>query len=565
MPNFTRIISIVCILVLTACQYEQAENVNELLVGDDAGLATGLYINGPKMAQLHTVNVSEKTAANYIKNNEKFNVEAVIPPQCYTKTDGVHNPCYVCHQSYSKDTLRPNVMRDGVLQGSYGFSDIGTDNHWTNLFKDRTQEIEEISDQEILNYINQENYSDLVNWLNSEQWQGEVPVIHSLEKGAEAFDAHGLAKDGSRWVAFNYKPMPSTFWPTNGSTDDVMLRLPNQFSEINGEFSRDLYYANLALVEMAITDKQEISSIEINEESLSFDINGDGILSIKVERVLRQAHYLGDASSVKVEHMLYPLGIEFLHTVRYLGFDEQGNTTVSKRFKEYRYMKKSSHISKARMASIYYGEAKEKHSENLPTAVDFSDKGISNSFGWLLWGFIEDENGNLRKQHDEEQFFCVGCHKTIGTTIDQTFSFPRKVSGAKGWGYIDLAAIIDVPNINESQGEYLTYLNRVGGGDEFRQNGEMITRWFNDNGQVNTAKVKALNNIKQLITPSKERALKLNKAYYLVVKEQSFLFGRDAVLKPAKNVIQKVDTEIQPLEASNRHVWDIRLDWDKML
>ncbi len=565
MPNFTRIISIVCILVLTACQYEQAENVKELLMADEAGQVTSLYANGPQMAQLHIIQDNEKTADHYIKNNEKFNVEAVIPPQCYTKTDGVHNPCYVCHQSYSKDNLRPNVMRDGVLQGSYDFSDIGTDNHWTNLFKDRTEDIKKISDQEILNYINQENYSDLVNWLNSDQWQGEVPVINNLENGAQAFDANGLAKDGSRWVAFNYKPMPSTFWPTNGSTDDVMLRLPNEFSEINGKFSRDVYYANLALVEMAITNKPTISSIAIDEKSLNFDVNADGILSSKVENIVSQTHYLGDASSVKVEHMLYPLGIEFLHTVRYLGFDEQGNTKVSKRFKEYRYMKKSSHLSKARMASVYYGEAKEKHSENLPTAVDFGDKGISNSFGWLLWGFIEDENGNLRKQHDEEQFFCVGCHKTIGTTIDQTFSFPRKVSGAKGWGYIDLAFIMDVPNINETQGEYLTYLQRVGGGDEFRQNGEMITRWFDEKGQVKKDKVKALDNIAQLITPSRARALNLNKAYYLVVKEQSFLFGRDAVLKPAKNVIQKIDTEIQPLEASNRHNWDIRLDWDNTL
>lgn len=562
MPNFTRIISIVCILVLTACEYGQAENVNELFVGDEDGQLNGLYIDGPKMAQFHITKGHEKTADFYIKNNKKFNVEAVIPPQCYTKTDGVHNPCYVCHQSYSKDKLRPNLMRDGVLQGSYDFSDIGTDNHWTNLFIDRTQEIEQISDQEILNYINQENYSDLVNWLNSDQWQGEVPVIDNLEMGAQAFDKNGLAKDGSRWVAFNYKPMPSTFWPTNGSTDDVMLRLPNSFSEINGVFSRDAYYANLAMVEMAITNKQKISSIEINELSLNADVNGDGVLSESVHEALRASYYFGDANLVSVEHMLYPLGIEFLHTVRYLGFDEQGNTTVSKRFKEYRYMKKSSQISKARMASIYYGEAKEKHSENLPTAVDFGDKGISNNFGWLLWGFIEDKNGELRKQHDEEQFFCVGCHKTIGTTIDQTFSFPRKVSGAKGWGYIDLAAIMDVPNIKETQGEYLTYLQRVGGGDEFRQNAEMISRWFDDKGQVNTDKIKALDNIAQLITPSKERALNLNKAYYLVVKEQSYLFGRDAVLKPAKNVIQKIDTEILPLEAKNRFTWDIRLDWD---
>ena len=30
----------------------------------------------------------------------------------------------------------------------------------------------------------------------------------------------------------------------------------------------------------------------------------------------------------------------------------------------------------------------------------------------------------------------------------------------------------------EIDGEFLTYLERVGGGDEFRQNEEMIERWF---------------------------------------------------------------------------------------
>ena len=91
-------------------------------------------------------------ALKYIEHGETYNPEAVIPPQCYTKTEGKHNPCYVCHQSYD-DKQRSNQMRDGGLQGSYDFSDVGLSNSWKNLFIDRSDKISEISDNAILNYI----------------------------------------------------------------------------------------------------------------------------------------------------------------------------------------------------------------------------------------------------------------------------------------------------------------------------------------------------------------------------------------------------------------------------
>jgi len=34
-----------------------------------------------------------------IASDTLYNREAVIPPQCYTKTEGVNNPCYTCHQT----------------------------------------------------------------------------------------------------------------------------------------------------------------------------------------------------------------------------------------------------------------------------------------------------------------------------------------------------------------------------------------------------------------------------------------------------------------------------------
>lgn len=47
-----------------------------------------------------------------------FNVEGVTPPQCYTRIEGRHNPCYVCHQT-NRDDMRPNFMADGQLQEAY--------------------------------------------------------------------------------------------------------------------------------------------------------------------------------------------------------------------------------------------------------------------------------------------------------------------------------------------------------------------------------------------------------------------------------------------------------------
>ncbi|WP_020208546.1 hypothetical protein [Gilvimarinus chinensis] len=511
-------------------------------------------------AQAESGYTPEYSAEAYIEHGEVYNPEAVIPPQCYTKTESKHNPCYICHQSYD-DKHRPNALNDGFLQGAYEFSDIGNTNRWANLFKNRRDEINDISDEFIREYIAQDNYSALAKWLDSDAWQGRAPNIKNLADGADAFDENGLAKDGSRWVAFNYKPVPSTFWPTNGSTDDVMIRLPEAFSEISGNYSKDVYFANLALLEMAITDAQSIETIALDERAAGIDFNDNGVEESQVKNLKRRTHYFGDASDIPLTRMLYPQGTEFLHTVRYVGVDGE-NIVNARRMKEVRYMRKHTMMSRQRLKSSYYREAKEKHFGNLPQVSTHGDRGTSNGMGWLLWGFIEDANGELREQNQQETFFCMGCHKTIGTTIDNTFAFARKKPGTAGWGYINLKSIEDAPNLGETKGEYLTYLERVGGGDEFRQNGEMLERWFDKQGKVNTSKVKAQDSIYDIIAPSTRRALDLNKAYYRIVQEQSFLFGRDAVLTPADNVYREIDTSIEPLDSEFRHQWDIRLDWD---
>ena len=293
---------------------------------------------------------------------------------------------------------------------------------------------------------------------------------------------------------------------------------------------------------------------------IGLDLNGDGELSV-INQINRPSHYVGAAKEEKVENFLYPTGTEFLHTVRYVGVDEQGNIYNAPRMKEVRYMVKYRYMSKRLLGVAFDEEYQDKYEGNLPRVPWLGDRGIDNKFGWWMQGFIEDEHGDLRKQGFEETFFCAGCHGTIGSVIDSTFSFTRKVDGPEGWGYIDLRKMADAPSYGETKGEILQYLERVGGGNEFRQNEEIQQKYFN-NGQLDVEKVLAAKNIYELITPSRERALALNKAYRLIVEEQSFLEGRDATIVPSVNVFDEVDPEKAPVLPEDRQFsYDLRLDW----
>ena len=490
-----------------------------------------------------------------------FNEEAPIPPQCYTKTAGQFNPCYVCHQNYVSG--RENRMNDADLQVAYSFSDLGMTNHWSNLFEDRTDRVSAISDAEILEWIDDDNYSDLAPALREAGFKGWIPDLDNLQLGAAAFDQFGFAKDGSHWVAFNYKPLPSTFWPTNGSTDDVMIRLPAPFRETEGgEYSLDVYRANLAILEARLKGYEGISALPIDERRVGADLDGDGDLG-EIRYVTEVTDYVGAAADAFNATYMYPQGTEFLHTVRYVGIDENDDITVSKRMKEVRYMRKWTDMMKMTYHRNYELEDFNKESGHLPQYALIGDWGLDNGFGWSVQGFIEGVDGQLRTATYEENLFCMGCHTSIGATIDKTFSFPRKVDGAAGWGYIDLRGMPDAPSVGESDGEILTYLERVGGGGEFRSNPEMFERWFDaSTGRVDREKVASAGDVYELITPSRQRALELNKAYRVIVADQDFIYGRDATVTPPVNVYDHVDNETAPvLPAQYFREWDIRLDW----
>jgi len=496
-----------------------------------------------------------------LSNHRVYNAEAAIPPQCYTKTEGRHNPCYTCHQVYDRRLRdRLNQLDDGGLQGSYTFSEVGVENHWTNLFVDRRKWVESISDGAIQTYVAQENFSTLDERLKARGWDGYIPDLKDYHLGASAFDERGLARDGSAWVAFNYKPFPGTFWPTNGSTDDVVMRLPPEFRTLNGAFHRDTYYVNLSLVELTLKGLSQLTLWDVDERNLGVDLNGDGKMAVTSEIVLRD-HYVGDAQHVAVDFEQFPAGSELLHSVRYLGLDAAERVVIPPRMKELRYMKKVAVLSREVLRSRFDGERKEKRLGELPAYVARGDQGLDNALGWYVKGFIEDYEGDLRPQTLEEDMYCMGCHKAISTTIDSTFSLPRKVPGGAGWGYIDLVGMKDTPNIGEAGGEILNYLRRVGGGSEFRANPEMQELWFDERGNVREAAVKAAD-VMTLTFPSAERARILNKAYTQIVRHQSYRLGRDASIDVSDNVFAAVEEHAEPLRAEHRRFgWDLRLDW----
>lgn len=225
-------------------------------------------------------------------------------------------------------------------------------------------------------------------------------------------------------------------------------------------------------------------------------------------------------------------------------------------------MRKWRAYSKPVYARRYELEAFEKEAGNLPGYQNVGHWGLDNGSGWSIQGFIEDKSGRLRTNTYEENFFCMGCHNSIGSTIDKTFSLARKIDGGPGWGYIDLKKMRDVPSLGETQGEILTYLQRVGGGSEFRNNSEMFERWFNPDGSVDEGKVTRAETVYDLIAPSVERALALNKAYKTIVEDQDFIFGRDATVTPPENVYERVDNATTPtLPESRIFEWNIMLDW----
>ena len=168
-----------------------------------------------------------------------------------------------------------------------------------------------------------------------------------------------------------------------------------------------------------------------------------------------------------------------------------------------------------------------------------------NGHGWLFQGFIEAADGALRPQSYEETVACVGCHGGIGATTDSIFSLPRKLpatSAARGWYHWSQHSLRGIPEGRRRDGryEYTLYLEETGAGDELRENAEVLARFFDDGGRLRPAEIARLHtDIGTLLLPSPERAIDLDRAYQAIVREQSFVRGRDSVLAAASHLYSR--------------------------
>ncbi|MCC6466423.1 MAG: hypothetical protein IT463_13875 [Planctomycetes bacterium] len=500
------------------------------------------------------------------------NPEATVPAMCYTKTGGTSNPCWVCHT----DSRSPNEQSDRDLQESYSFSEFALTNHWDNVFADWRPAMASITDEQALAYARTDNYTPLRRALEGiKDYPGYRP---DLDLGA-GFDADGFAMDGSGWRALRYKPFPGAFWPTNGSTDDVFIRLPARFAQDSaGQPSRAVAKLNYAILEAAICADPLVPNHEnhllarsvepVDEAAGDLDLDRNGTVSGTVTVINGMpARFTGAAAVVALERYKYPEGTEFLHSVRYVDPDAPG--MIATHMKELRYSRKVRYLDAWGMQRAYEKEFNEKQEGVLPLFAGGPEVGLVNAFGWQLQGFIEDARGRLRLQTRQEHYFCMGCHSSIGVTVDQTFSFARKLPGKAGWAYQSVSGMHDAPQAGHADPEILTCFRRVRGGDEFRGNDELLARFFPggvlDEAEVRRAAKGGDKDVAWLLAPSRSRALALNKACMALVREQRLDLGRDAMLAPAVNVHQNITNGSTDLGTAGHVFSDGRLwlDWSR--
>ncbi len=530
------------------------------------------------------------TGATYtttdLRSKILVNPAPYIVPQCYTITQPeangpTYNPCYTCHTA----SIPPNYVDDFDLQLEYSFPAAILTNPWTNLFVDRTTAVATTSDNDILDYIRSDNYFDsdgniiladklgnlATDWDFDEDgiWDGYTPDCY-YNFDAEGFDQHDGAYTG--WRAFAYASFPSTFWPTNGSINDVLIRLGDSFQQDeNGNFDLTIYKINLAIVESLVSRRDVLLPEEVNEADYGVDLDRNGELGSAFKITYdwaptdgRDMNYVGlaeserEAGNIHLAAGLFPEETAFLHTVRYVDIDDStGATKLAPRMKELRYAVKRTWQTYSELLQSALEEVKENDDfpDRTRQLIGNVEQGMNNDQGWLYQGFIEDASGDLRPQTYEETAFCIGCHSGIGATVDGVFSFPRKLAADRSerqgwyhWSQIDRVGTVE-PKINitgaGTQYEYSFYLMYNGAGDEFRNNSQVMETFFDSEGNIASDLLQDLHDdVSMLLYPTRERALTAAKAYKVIVAEQSYIYGRDATVTAPANV-HKTITEGQ--------------------
>lgn len=256
------------------------------------------------------------------------------------------------------------------------------------------------------------------------------------------------------------------------------------------------------------------------------------------------------AGTIQMAARLMPTGTEYLHIVRYLDV-QNSRTQMAPRRKELRYSRKNSWLTYHQPRTIADKEIKERHDfpDRTKVVTGNMETRLNLPHGWTYQGFIEDDLGELRPQTYEESYFCTGCHGYIGASNDTTLSFTRKFGheafrgGWYHWAEKGFSGTADHVR-EDGEGEFAYYLKQNPTGNEYRTNSEVLSLFFASDGSPRPTAFAALaQDISTLLMPSAERAVLLNKAYRVVVAEQSFHLGREAVVEPLINVYESVDID----------------------
>ncbi len=514
---------------------------------------------------------SASHAPRDLREKGLHNPAPYIPAQCYARTKDdagrAHNGCYVCHQA----PAIPNFTDDRDLQVSLDFPEPARKNHWRSS---RAPTGAEPTPEQVRRYVREDNYLGadgapvLARLLAHPpaRWDadGDGRFAGFVPDAYFRFDERGFDHDAAGaytgWRAYASAPFPGAFLPTNGSAGDTLIRLPEPFrKDESGRPDIVVYTVNLAIVE-ALIARRDVALDAVDERRLGVDLDGNGTLG-RAQRVRfdwapregRTMSYVGRArlaqraGETMLAAGLFPPGTEFLHSVRYLD-ETGGKVTLARRMKELRYAKKRRYRNYSELQFAASRERKETHDypDRVRQLFGNVERGVNNGLGWVYQGFIEDAAGELRPQTFEETGFCVGCHGGIGATTDGTFSFARKLGDdafQRGWFHPSQHGLEGIADrlLADGRREYATYLEKNGAGDDFRENDEVLARFFERDGSLRKRAVEDLSrDISTLVWPSPARARALNRSYLSLVRAQSFVLGRGPLPASRGSVLETV-------------------------
>lgn len=406
------------------------------------------------------------------------NPHAHIPAQCYIETShGAQNACLFCHTDGVSDLKlgnnnpmaggNPNV---GNLQASYAFGVVrypyvvsSSIMPWVNTLQPEKLRAAALAagikpdTWDMQSYIRQDNWraafaqrpGSVKDWdpkINS-AWR-LFPALspEDLPAKADGFVRSAVQQRGffndaqgwhTGWRSVNFMPY-GIFTPLAGSVSGIYIRLPDAFMKnAAGDFDLASYKANLDRVERNIQD-----------------------------RLTGETHYSGGAAAVAIVRGQYPLGTEFAHPLHYVDVQADGQDdsispypgSRARRVKEIRWMVKS---------QAWYPDefGMALKDEGAPVYASRDQGWIENGVGWMLGGWIENANGDLRPQTPSELTQCVGCHSGnvrqsdvgqhatytsgVGNTIDSTWAMARKFAGDAGWQEMNYLGYRAYPQANE--------------------------------------------------------------------------------------------------------------------